>query len=152
VTLVGLPAPRTIPFTHRGEYVAPGDDRPIVTVEFAATTSAGVLLGATRTGVLVDSGARSTLLGFDIASRLNLDLSEPRYPKSHIGGIVPGASLWVAEAPIRIELCGRWFEILAKFSLSPDPVRNLLGRAGIFDRVTFAFSHRERMVLATAAS
>jgi hypothetical protein len=144
VTLTPLPGPVALEFTHRGDY--PGETRPVITVEFAAKDSRGVLLGAYRTGVLVDSGARTTLLSFSVGSSLGLDLSDAIYPKRRIGGIVPGAGLYCAEAEIMVELCGRWLQIPAHFSLSPDPVRNLLGREGVFDRVRFAFGHAERVL------
>ncbi|HYB28891.1 MAG TPA: hypothetical protein VEF89_19930 [Solirubrobacteraceae bacterium] len=98
--------------------------------------------------MLVDSGARTTLLNFNVGSSLGLDLSDSIYPKRRIGGIVPGAEILCAEAEIMIELSGAWLLIPAHFSLHPDPIRNLLGREGVFDRVRFAFGHAERRVYA----
>jgi hypothetical protein len=155
VALAALETSVSLRYTHRGDYSGEADHRPVITVEFAATTPAGELTGATRTGVMVDSGARSTLLGLDVAIRLGLDLSESRYPKGYIGGVVPGATLWAAEAEIMAQLCGRWLRIPARFSLSPAPIRGLLGREGVFDRVTFSFEHGPRYLyggLATSAA
>ena len=106
------------------------------------------MLGSYTTGVLVDSGARTTLLSLEAAIALGLDLSESRYPKGSIGGIVPGAGLWVAFAPIKVNLCGRWLDIPAAFHLHPVPIRHLLGREGVFDQLDVGFRHVERAVYA----
>lgn len=150
MTLVALPSPAAFDFTHRGDYSEEDNARPVVTVEFAAVDARGVLLGAHRTGVLVDSGARTTLLGFDVAQKLGLDLSESRYDKTHIEGIKAEARLWCAKTTVLVELCGQWFRIPVFFSLEPGPTRPLLGRTGVFDRVRFAFGHAERAIYCAA--
>jgi hypothetical protein len=146
VTLVPLPSPAAFDYSHRGDYP---DHRPIITVEFAATDSHGALLGAHRTGVLVDTGADLTLLEYGVSLALGLDLSDgARYPKQRIGGIAGG--LECASATILAELCGRWFEIPVVFALPPHNVQNLLGREGVLDRVGFAFGRAERAVYCAA--
>lgn len=150
MTLSRLPTQATFRYSHKGDYSQEKEDRPIVTVEFAARDARGVLLGAHRTGVLIDSGARTTVLNYDVSVRLGLDVSEDRYKKDHIGGIKPNVGLYGAWAAIMVEICGRWLEIPAFFSLEPDPIRNLLGRNGVFDHIRFAFGHAERAVYCAA--
>ena len=147
MTLQGLATPTQVGFTHAGAYADP-EGRPIIEVEFAATSREGRLLGSTQTGVLIDSGAPMTLLGYIDSIRLGLDLGDPHYPRDRIGGIVPGFKLPVAYAVIKVFLCGRWLNIPAAFSTSPVEVRNVLGRDGVFDRILFAFQHGTRSVLA----
>lgn len=149
MTLAALPTPRGIAFTHRGNYAGQEEERPVIDVEFAAVDDHGVLLGSYTTGVLVDSGARTTLLSLEAAAELGMDLSERRYPKAHIGGIVPGAGLWVAFAPVKVNLCGRWLDIPVAFHLHPTRVSHLLGRGGVFDQVEVCFRHVERAIYAT---
>jgi hypothetical protein len=142
VTLVALPSPAAFNYSHRGDYP---DGRPVITVEFATTDRHGVLLGAYRTGVLVDTGADLTLLEYSVSLALGLDLSDrARYPKRRIGGIAGG--LDCASATIMAELCGRWFEIPVVFALPPYNVQNLLGREGVLDYVGFAFGRAEKAV------
>jgi hypothetical protein len=152
VTLVELPSPAAFDYSHKGDYP---DSRPIITLEFAATDPNGVLLGAHRTGVLVDSGADLTILENGVASALGLDLSdEESYPRGRIGGIAGG--LIVAGATIMAELCGRWFTIPVVFAVPPRAglpapnVQNCLGREGVFDYVGFAFGRAEKAVYCVA--
>ncbi len=122
-------------------------------VEFAATTAEGVLIGRPiHTTVLVDSGARTTLLDGGFARTLGLDLSQPWYPKSTIGGIVPGVGgLPVARATLKASLCGRWFDIPVNFNIGPLETQNLLGREGPFERLVVAFWHAGGVILAATA-
>jgi hypothetical protein len=154
VTLTLLSTPAAFRYSHKGDYGAgENEGRPVITVEFASRDGRGVLVGAHRTGVLVDSGARTTLLNHDVSQRLGLDLSETRYRKDHVGGITPKAGLygaWADKGEVLVEICGRWLEIPVFFSLAPDPIRNLLGRNGVFDHVRFAFGHAERAVYCAA--
>jgi hypothetical protein len=152
VTLVELPNPAAFDYSHKGDYP---DSRPVVTVELAATDANGVLLGAHRTGVLVDSGADLTMLENGVALTLGLDLSdEVRHPRKALGGIVGG--LVVADATVMVELCGNWLTIPAAFPVpwggrpAPD-VENLLGREGVFDHIGFAFGRAEKAVYCVAA-
>jgi hypothetical protein len=146
VTLVALPSPAAFNYSHRGEY---SNSRPVITVEFAATDSHGVLLGSYRTGVLVDTGADLTLLEYGVSVALGLDLSDrTKYPKRKIGGIAGG--LDCASATIKAELCGKWFEIPVVFALPPHSVQNLLGREGVLDHVGFAFGRAEDAIYCAA--
>lgn len=142
MTLIALPSPAAFDYTHRGDY----EDRPIVTVEFAAVDARGVLLGAYQTGVLVDSGADRTLLGYDVSMALGLDLTEA--PKERVDGIAGG--IVCAQTMIMAELCGRWFRIPAMFPVPPVGVQNCLGRAGVFDHVGFALGRAEKAVYCSA--
>ena len=148
MTLVALPSPAAFDYSHRGDYP---DTRPIITVEFAAADTHGVLLGAHRTGVLVDSGADLTILEYGVAVALGLDLrDEARHPRVGIGGIAGG--LLCARATIMAELCGSWLTIPVMFpvpprvGLPPPNVQNCLGRDGVFDHVGFAFGRAEKAV------
>lgn len=145
MTLTALPNPAAFSYTHRGDY----EDRPIVTVEFASVDSRGVLLGSYKTGVLVDSGADVTILEYDVAMALALDLADQaRYPRGPIGGIAGG--LICAKAEIMAELCGRWFRIPAMFPVPHRGVQNCLGRAGVFDHIGFALGRAEKAVYCAA--
>jgi len=85
-----------------------------------------------------------------VAGYLGIDLSERRYPKARVTGIVPGQFLPTAEAPVLVRICDRWLRMPVRFVTVPSAVRPLLGRRGVFDRVTFAFSHDRGDVLAVA--
>jgi hypothetical protein len=153
VTLVELPSPAAFDYSHKGDYP---NERPIITVEFAATDANGVLLGAHRTGVLVDSGADLTILESTVAVEIGLDLrDEAKHPRGTIGGIAGG--LVVASASVMIELCGDWLTIPVVFPVPhaagvPAPeVQNCLGREGVFDHVGFAFGRAEKAVYCVAA-
>ena len=146
MTLVQLDDPRSITFGYRGDY-AP-DERPIITVEFAAVDSDNALTGTYTTGVLVDSGATTSALSIYAASELGLDLSDAdRYPRFDMTGVVPGAKRPATEAEVLVELGGQWLPIPVAFTLDMDPTTATLGRRGVFDNVIFAFGHAERAVL-----
>lgn len=146
MTLVALPEPADFSYSHKGDYP---DSRPIITVEFAATDAHGVLLGAYRTGVLVDSGADLTILEYGVSMALGLDLSDrAKHPLGQIGGIAGG--LTCVSATIMAEFCGHWFEIPVLFPMPPRPVQNCLGREGVFDHVGFAFGRAEKAVYCAA--
>ena len=153
MTLVALPSPAVFNYSHKGDYSESSANGlgPVITVEFAAIGPDGFLLGADRTGVVVDSGADVTMLNCRVAEALGLDLSDAeRYPPQRaigIGGDVPCAS-----AQILAELCDRWFEIPAMFAMPGYNVRNLLGRKGVFDRIQFAFGHADETIYCVHAS
>jgi hypothetical protein len=149
VTLAPVSPPATLEFSHRADYGGGNSDRPVIEVEFAATSSEGVLLGALRTGVLVDSGASATLLGFKDAIQLGLDLSDPIYPEEDISGVVPGHGLPAKIAPVKANLCGVWTDLEVRFSTGMWPIRPVLGRQGFFDRMLVGFAHDRREVFAS---
>jgi hypothetical protein len=120
----------------------------ILDFELAGFDESGILTGTYTTGMVVDSGAELSLLGGEVATALGIDLSERRYPKSRVKGVVPGQFLPTAEAHVLIRICDRWFKVPVRFPTVPSPVRALLGRHGVFDRVTFAFRHDPGDVLA----
>ncbi len=155
MSLAELAAPRTIGFTHRGEYSGEPTGRPIVTVEFAVTDSVGVLLGSYETGVMVDSGAQITVLEHEVALALGLDVRQ--FPLTFLEGAVPAdrpdaepPKLLCVEVDLLANLCGTWIEIPALFPFKAVPVRNVLGRAVVFDRVRFAFGGGELAVYGVA--
>jgi len=150
VSLVALPDSRDIGFTHRADYSSQEGNRPVIDVEFATVDQEGRLIGTYETGVTVDSGADTTLLGLSAAVTLGLDLTDPAYSDVPISGIVPGTRLAGREAPVLVRLCGVWLEIPVTFVTSMGPVRHLLGREGVFDNVLFAFAHSEQALYGAA--
>jgi hypothetical protein len=117
----------------------------VVEVEFAAVDGRGVLLGSYETGVMIDSGAALTVLGHNVAVALGLgDLSS--YPLALLKGVVPGSELPCSAVPVRARLCGVWIPIRVAFPREDVPVKHLLGREGVFDRVRFGFGGGERAV------
>jgi hypothetical protein len=151
VTLVALPSPAVFNYSHKGDYSESSGNGPVITVEFAMTDPDGFLLGADRTGVVVDSGADVTMLNYRVAEALGLDLTdEERYPRQRaigIAGGVPCAGAWILA-----DLCDRWFEIPVMFAMPGYNVRNLLGRRGVFDRIQFAFGHADEAVYCAQVS
>lgn len=149
MSLDPLSVPEQVAFTHRAAYVDPASRRPVVDIEFAATNHEGVLLGAFTTGVLVDSGARNTILRQRDAVSLGLDLSDPeRYPREDARGIAPGGPpMSTAQAVLKALICDRWLDIPVGFALTNWPVTRVLGREGVFDQVLLAFPHGERALL-----
>lgn len=136
-----------VEFTHVKPY-ADVATSPIVELELAAVNAQGVLTGTSSTGLIVDSGAEVTMLGAEIAVRLGIDLADERYPRGTARGIVAGAGIITVEVPVMVLICDRWIEIPTLFVPSPMPVRPLLGRRGVFDRVSFGFRHRPGALLA----
>ncbi|MGD1059557.1 MAG: hypothetical protein ABR992_19355 [Solirubrobacteraceae bacterium] len=147
MTLVELPSPHPVSFSHRGDYSAEATGRPVVEVEFATVDGLGVLLGSYETGVMVDSGAARTVLGHNVAAELGLgDLSS--YPLALLQGAVPGSELPCSAVEVLARLCGVWIPLRALFPRDDVPVRHLLGRDDVFDRVRFGFGGGERAVYA----
>jgi hypothetical protein len=145
VTLAKLPSPHPVSFSHRGDYSAEATGRPVVEVEFAAVDSHGVLLGSYETGVMIDSGAERTVLGHNVGVALGLgDLSV--YPMAFLQGAVPGSELTCSTVGILARLCGVWIPIRALFPREDVPVKHLLGRDDVFDRVCFGLGGGERAV------
>jgi hypothetical protein len=145
VTLSKLSSSYPVRFSHRGDYSAEATGRPVAEVEFAAVDGRGVLLGSYETGVMIDSGAALTVLGHNVAVALDLgDLSS--YPLAFMQGAVPGSELPCSTVPVMARLCGVWIPIRALFPREDVPVRYLLGREGVFDRVRFGFGGGESAV------
>lgn len=143
MTFVAVGPPTTIDFPYRASYGAADGGRPVTEIEIATCTRDGVLIGSMRTGVLIDSGARTTLLRFEDSVRLGINVAEGRYPKEWIGGIVPGYGLRVARVTLRALILQRWIDLPAAFPLGPTnpPIRRILGRLGAFESHIFAFDH-----------
>lgn len=149
MTLVQLPAPHPVSFSHRGDYSTEATGRPVVEVEFAAVNSHGVLRGSYETGVMVNSGAALTVLGHNAAVALGLGDLESYTPAS-LQGAVPRSELPCAIADVMARLCGIWIPIRALFPLEDEPVKHVLGREGVFDRICFGFGGGERAVYGAA--
>jgi len=131
-------------------YEAPYEDLergPVADFELAALDFSGVLSGTYTTGMIIDSGAAFSLLDAEVAGHLGIDLSDRRYEKGRATGIA-GQWLPTAEAPVQIRICDRWIEVPVRFATAGGPVRALLGRRGVFDRVALAFDPGPRRVLA----
>ena len=151
MTLLALPGPSSVTVTHGSLYGHHPDQRPMIDVEVAVTGSGGILVGRPlRTLVLVDSGADVTMLDGGLAATLGLDLSQPEFPRTTVGGVGQGG-VPVALATVKMELCGRWIDVPVNFTLQPIQHPQLLGRAGAFDALLVAFVHRQTAVLAAAA-
>jgi hypothetical protein len=149
VTLVELSSPHLVSFSHRGDYSVEVTGRPVIEVEFAAIDGRGVLRGAYETGVMVDSGADRTVLGYNVAVALGLgDLSA--YPVGFLKGAVPDSELICSTVEILARLCGTWIPIHALFPREDASVKNVLGRDDVFDRVRFGFGGGERAVYGVA--
>jgi hypothetical protein len=142
------PAP-TPTFSHGTLYRRAPNDRPVVEVEIAAVDATGSLLGRpVTTTVLVDSGADRTMLDGGLAPTLGIDLRS--CPRDVIGGVGAGG-VPVAEATVKMELCGAWTDVPVSFTLGPIGHPQLLGREGAFDAIAVSFLHRHRMLLAGVA-
>jgi hypothetical protein len=149
LTLVTLPMAANVQFTHLGNYgAADPNPRPFVEVEIAATGPGGVLVGKPiTTAVLVDSGADATMLDGALGTTLGIDLAS--CPQYSIGGIGAGG-VPVAKANVKMQFCGRWFDVPANFTLDPIQNPQLLGRLGAFEGIVWAFVHSQAVVLALA--
>lgn len=141
-----LTPPVSVTFDHAATY-SDLQSGPVVDIELAALDERGILSGTYTTGMVVDSGADLSLLSAEVAGRLGIDLSQARYPKGRARGIVPGQFFSTAEAPVLIRFGTRWLKAPVRFVTTPDPVRPLLGRRGVFDQVTFAFQAKPPTVL-----
>jgi hypothetical protein len=113
-------------------------------VELAAIDQAGVLLGSARTDVLVDSGADMTMLHAGLATQLGLDVTTMQ--QDTMQGVGGSTTTFLPATPIFVQLCGRWVRIPVAFEHGRQP--NLLGRAGAFDALIFAFVHGQHVMLA----
>jgi hypothetical protein len=116
-------------------------------IELAAITSVGALLGATTTNVLVDSGADLTMLNADLASDLGLDTTT--MTEGTVAGVGGETTCYMPDAaitPVLANLCGRWTPVPVCFEVGRDI--NLLGRAGAFEAMLVAFSHKHTLMLA----
>jgi Aspartyl protease len=142
LSLLVLPAPTTVTMTHAGMYANATNRRPTIEVELAALTSSGVLLGTTRTSVLIDSGADFTMLNSALAQRLGVDLAP--IPFHQIGGI--GGSVFGQQVVLKMHLCGQWVDVPVDFVIGQDA--QLLGREGAFDALLVLFAHGISAVLA----
>ena len=120
LTLVALPTPYPLTLSHRGDYSQATDDRPIVTIAFAAVDAFGVLLGATTAGVLVDSGARTACSG-NIAPRLGLDLSRPEFQRAKEEESFPARFSGVPTPSLRSNCAADGLISPSGFSLDPVP-------------------------------
>jgi hypothetical protein len=146
LTLAELAVAYSVNFSHRGDYSNEPTGRPVVDVEFASIDRNGALMGARETGVMVDTGAEITILGNDVA--LALGLNPKALPLRFLEGIVPGRRMPCGEGCVLARLCATWFEIPVIFPTEAVSVRNVLGRAGVFDQVRFGFGGGERAVYA----
>jgi hypothetical protein len=109
----------------------------------ATVTPSGVLRGALRTTVLVDSGADCTLLHEAQARPLQVDLSQcPVEPMGGVGGQIP-----VRLSRVLMYLCGRWVSVEVGFAPNQRP--QLLGRADVFDNLLIAFFHQTHNLYAS---
>jgi len=149
LTLQTLAQPVSVPFSHLGNYAGnTPNPRPIVQVEVASVGPGGVLAGKPlTTGVLVDSGADVTMLDGGLAPTLGVNLAT--CPQGVIGGVGSGG-VPVAEATVKMRLCGHWFDIPVNFTLQPIGHPQLLGRSGASERIFWAFMHDRAVVLALA--
>ena len=119
----------------------------MVEVEVVATDATGILLGAPqKTTVLVDSGADFTMLDDRLAPLLGVPSSFGR-PISLEG--IANNEVHGRLVPLKIGLCGAWIDAPVMFCPRPDP--QLLGRAGVFDQMTFSFIHGQSRLFAAAA-
>jgi hypothetical protein len=155
VTLLRLPTPYAVDFTHRGEYPEdPNDRRPHLTVRLMSFDQSGQMLKEYETGVMVDSGAKLTVLKHATAVALGLtDLANLRkYEPGTLTGAVAGDSIQCAIVPLMVLICERWLDLRAMFPLEdePDPVHQLLGADGVFDEAFFGFGGGEAAVYASA--
>lgn len=120
-------------------------------VELAATGPGGVLLGKpVRTMFLVDSGADVTMLDGGLATTLGLNLHDPQFARTTVGGVGQGG-VEVARASIKMSLCERWLDVPVNFTIEPIKHPQLLGREGAFDALFVAFWHSHNAMLVALA-
>jgi Aspartyl protease len=151
LSLVRLGSPANVPVTHGSIYAQHPQQRPEIEVEVAATSDQGLLLGRpVRTTVLVDSGADVTMLDGGLARTLGIDLDDPKYPKTTVGGVGQGG-VPVARVVVRMQLCDRWRSVPVNFTRQPIHHPQLLGREGAFDALLVSFLHQRFVLLASAA-
>ena len=141
-----LPSPATMSFSHAARYSPAAPRWPLAEVELAAVGPGGLLAGSPiTTVVLVDSGADITMLDEALASALGIDLAP--IPAEMVGGV--GGRTTARRHDVMIDMCGRWISAPVLFSAGQRP--QLLGRAGVFDRIDITFVHRLNVMLGAAA-
>jgi len=137
----------SISFSH-GVQWATAREAPVLEFELAALNERGERSGSLTTGLTVDSGAAVSVLDGNLARVLGIDIADSRYPRQRGVGIHRGAGLHFVEVNLLILICDRWLEVPVLFCRDPVPVPSLLGRRGIFDRVSIGFRHKPGALLA----
>lgn len=131
-------------FTHVADW---WQADPIVEIEVAATDAVGIMLGEAQLAtVMIDSGAEYTILDERLAPLLGLDLAA--LPEADMFGIGNQKVLGRAHYNTLIGLCGVWVSATVVFQSRPNP--QLLGREGVFSRLSFAFLGPQQRLLAAA--
>lgn len=138
--------PVTFTLTHNRSYAGRRNPRPEIEVEIATKTASGLLIGALRTNLVVDSGADCTMLDSACAAPLGIDLSRCRVER--IGGI-EGGEVLARSARVLMHLCERWIDVEVCFHPGRRP--QLLGRQDVFDNLLILFFHRTSHLYASTA-
>jgi hypothetical protein len=134
LTFHALSEPLFLPFTHRAFYFG----APEIEVEIAATSPQGVLQGqgSLTTLMRLDSGASTTVISDVYARHFGIDLVQ--FPLEEVD--VSAGSVVGRLALLDVYFCGQWFEVPAVFA----PIwPQFLGREGIFDNASVAFSYQD---------
>ena len=120
--------------------------QPGIYVQFAAIDRAGRLLGQTRLGCLVDSGADCTFLPASLLSVFHLSADD--LPRKEVGSAFGGDRRHLPAADLIAHVLGKGIEILALFD--EDVPVPLLGREGAFDSLNIAFVKNQAVRFAVA--